>query len=94
MILDSIFTKRASLENPSTSLSDPANWLYHAFGAQPTAADIVVTDKNVTQYHRILVGGRHHFRHTGRVADQTRAKPNATVPPKRSNRIERWNCCR
>ena len=49
MILDRWLEKRASLENPSTSLSDPANWLFGAFGAQPTAADIIVTEKNATQ---------------------------------------------
>ena len=49
MILDRIFERRASLENPSTSLSDPANWLFNAFGAQPTTANIVVTERNATQ---------------------------------------------
>ena len=49
MILDRLLETRASLENPSTSLSDPANWLFQAFGAQPGAAQIVVTDKNATQ---------------------------------------------
>jgi len=49
MILDRLFERRASLENPSTSLSDPANWLFNAFGAQPTTANIVVTERNATQ---------------------------------------------
>ncbi len=49
MILDRLFEKRASLENPSTSLSDPANWLFGAFGAYPTSSRIVVTESNVTQ---------------------------------------------
>lgn len=49
MILDRIFEQRASLENPSTSLSDPANWLFNAFGAQPSQANIVVTERNATQ---------------------------------------------
>lgn len=49
MILDRIFEQRASLENPSTSLSDPANWLFNAFGAAPSTANIVVTERNATQ---------------------------------------------
>lgn len=49
MIFDQLFESRASLENPSTSLSDPANWLFHAFGAQPTAANVIVTERNATQ---------------------------------------------
>jgi HK97 family phage portal protein len=49
MILAKLFEQRASLENPSTSLSDPANWLFNAFGAQPTTANITVTERNATQ---------------------------------------------
>ena len=49
MIFDRLFEQRASLENPSTSLSDPANWLFNAFGSQPTAANIVVNERNATQ---------------------------------------------
>ena len=49
MIFDSLFEKRASLENPSSNLSDPANWLVHAFGAQPTSTGVLVSEKNVTQ---------------------------------------------
>lgn len=49
MILDRIFEQRASLENPSTSLSDPANWLFNAFGAAPSTANIIVTERNATQ---------------------------------------------
>lgn len=49
MILDRLFTKRASLENPSTSLSDPANWLYEAFGASPTASSQVVSERTAIQ---------------------------------------------
>ena len=49
MIFDQLFETRASLENPSTSLSDPANWLFGAFGASPTAANVVVSEQNVTQ---------------------------------------------
>lgn len=49
MIFDRLFESRASLENPSTSLSDPANWLFNAFGAQPTNSNIVVTERNATQ---------------------------------------------
>ncbi len=48
MIFDRLLQTR-SLENPSTSLSDPANWLFEAFGAQPTASQVVVTEKNATQ---------------------------------------------
>jgi HK97 family phage portal protein len=47
--LAKLFEQRASLENPSTSLSDPANWLFHAFGAQPTTSNITVTERNATQ---------------------------------------------
>ena len=49
MILDRLFERRAHLENPSTSLSDPANWLFNAFGSAPSTANIVVTERNVTQ---------------------------------------------
>lgn len=49
MILDRLFSKRASLENPSTSLSDPANWLFEAFGAQPTTANVTVSTRTATQ---------------------------------------------
>jgi len=49
MIFDQLFEKRASLENPSTSLSDPANWLLHAFGAQPNSSGVMVSEKNATQ---------------------------------------------
>lgn len=49
MILAKLFEQRASLENPSTSLSDPANWLFNAFGAQPTTSNITVTERNATQ---------------------------------------------
>ena len=49
MIFDRLFDKRASLENPSTSLSDPDNWLNHAFGASNTATKIHVTEGNATQ---------------------------------------------
>lgn len=49
MILDRIFERRAHLENPSTSLSDPANWLFNAFGAAPSTANIIVTERNATQ---------------------------------------------
>ena len=49
MILAKLFEQRASLENPSTSLSDPANWLFNAFGAAPTSANIVVNERNATQ---------------------------------------------
>ncbi len=49
MILDRLFEKRASLENPSTSLSDPANWLFEAFGALPSASNVTVTEKNAIQ---------------------------------------------
>jgi HK97 family phage portal protein len=49
MIFDQLFEKRASLENPSTSLSDPANWLLHAFGAAPNSSGVMVSEKNATQ---------------------------------------------
>ena len=49
MILDRLFTKRASLENPSTSLSNPDNWLFEAFGAMPAEAGVTVSERNVTQ---------------------------------------------
>lgn len=49
MILDRIFERRASLENPSTNLADPANWLFHALGASPSASKIIVNDRNVNQ---------------------------------------------
>ena len=49
MIFDRLLEKRASLENPSTSLSDPDAWLYHAFGAQSTTSNVVVNEKNATQ---------------------------------------------
>lgn len=48
-MLDLLFEKRASLENPSTSLSDPANWLHEALGAVPSSANIVVNDKTAMQ---------------------------------------------
>jgi len=49
MIFDRLFERRASLENPSTSLSDPDLWLHHAFGAQTSSANITVTEGNATQ---------------------------------------------
>lgn len=49
MILDQLFQSRANLENPSTSLSDPANWLLHAFGAQPASSGVMVSEANATQ---------------------------------------------
>lgn len=49
MIFDQLFQKRASLENPSTNLSDPAAWLAHAFGAAPSSTGVLVSEKNATQ---------------------------------------------
>lgn len=48
-MLDLLFAKRASLENPNTSLSDPAAWLYEAFGAMPTASRITITEQTALQ---------------------------------------------
>lgn len=49
MIFDSLLEKRNNLENPTTDLADPANWLLHAFGAAPTATNILVSEKTATQ---------------------------------------------
>jgi HK97 family phage portal protein len=48
MILDRLFSKRATRDNLST-LADPDDWLFQAFGAGPTASRISVTDRNATQ---------------------------------------------
>ena len=46
MIFDQLFEKRASLENPSTSLSDPSSFI---FGAHPSATGVMVSPDNATQ---------------------------------------------
>lgn len=48
-MLDLLFSKRASLENPQTSLSDPANWLFEAMGAVPSSAKVNVNEKTALQ---------------------------------------------
>jgi HK97 family phage portal protein len=42
----SIRETRASLENPSTNLSDPAAWAQYALGGAPTDSNISVTERN------------------------------------------------
>lgn len=38
-----------NLENPSTPLSDPASWLFHALGATPTASKMPVNQQTALQ---------------------------------------------
>ncbi len=47
-MLDLLFSKR-SLENPDTSLSDPANWLFEALGSQPTSSKVLVNEDTAIQ---------------------------------------------
>jgi len=44
-----LLTKRASPENPSTNLSDPASWLFDALGARKSAAGVNVSESNAMQ---------------------------------------------
>ncbi len=45
-VLDKLFETRASLENPSTDLKNPASWLYTALGIQPASSGISVSEKS------------------------------------------------
>lgn len=50
MLFSSLFEKRqGSLENPSTSLADPATWLFATLGGRPTASNVVVNEKTAYQ---------------------------------------------
>ena len=49
MIFDQLLERRASLENPSTSLSNPDSWLMHAFGGSPSSTGVLVSEKSATQ---------------------------------------------
>lgn len=41
-IISRLFEERSSLESPTTSLSNPAAWLFDAFGARPSAAGVSI----------------------------------------------------
>lgn len=48
-MLTLLFDKRASIENPTTKLSDPDLWLYDALGGGPTAAGMRVNERTAMQ---------------------------------------------
>jgi HK97 family phage portal protein len=50
IFVDAIELRSLSLENPATSLSDPAAWLFEAFGAAPTDAGVVVSPQSALKY--------------------------------------------
>lgn len=48
--ITALLTGRASMENPSTSLNDPANWLVEALCGQPTATGLKVSRETALTY--------------------------------------------
>lgn len=51
-ILDRV-ESRASLENPSVSLSSPPAWLLDSFGAQPTSSGVYVSEQSALRYSAV-----------------------------------------
>lgn len=54
MIFDNLMQSRNSLENPSTSLSDPAGWLYDVFGGAPVKSGVSVNEKQALKYTAVF----------------------------------------
>jgi phage portal protein BeeE len=48
-ILAQFLERRASPENPSTNLSNPASWLWDALGARPSATGVTVNERTSLQ---------------------------------------------
>lgn len=49
-----LFEKRASPENPRTSLSDPASWLWDAFGASKNASGVSVNERSAMKLSAVF----------------------------------------
>lgn len=57
-MLSGALERRASPENPSTSLSNPAEWLYKALGADPTSSGVSVDEESGLEWTAISSGVR------------------------------------